>query len=608
MTDTLRVSEHVLKRIVSIKEPCTGQLFGSLDGSIMPTILGFCKMPENDTPPDDDGMRTGARRNLPCEMDLYGWVKVGPLEGVEEFILAQMPQEADITDFPVFLHLLTPCDRTSLRTYIYLQGKLTKIECQSVPQTILFDEFYLLRIQCTLAMFCEQSPKSVSENAVRLRRRVAMGDVAFNVRAPASDVMINQHRTAGISCEENVESLHRLTTAPAAERDDGFGVPGVKVTKKAQKPTAPLTEYRVIDVEVLLKKSIDDSDKQLRRDACNVTIDNRNEGQTVKIPIQVDCLAMLHRDTKVSRLFFAMVETVFRSLGLIELALLEQLRELKRCFVPKCFHVLARELGHFVTCVYPYGDQLPETDPFLQAQRAALHKQFALPTNRPFFRKGNAYHFHGNKQLLLNPHQTLAVPYPDGQTAIVDGVYSYHHYMQDEFDDKGWGCAYRSLQTLISWFNRQGYSTDQTIPSHADIQKCLVRVGDKQPSFVGSRQWIGSTEVSICLNEFVGVDSRIMHVASGAELAMRGRELVHHFQLQGTPIMIGGGVLAHTILGVSLDADEGQTKFLILDPHYTGVDELGPVLSKGWCGWKGGDFWDKSSYYNLCMPQRPAMI
>lgn len=39
-----------------------------------------------------------------------------------------------------------------------------------------------------------------------------------------------------------------------------------------------------------------------------------------------------------------------------------------------------------------------------------------------------------------------------GKVSIVDGLYSYHHYMQNNFDDNGWGCAYRSLQTIISWF------------------------------------------------------------------------------------------------------------------------------------------------------------
>jgi hypothetical protein len=40
----------------------------------------------------------------------------------------------------------------------------------------------------------------------------------------------------------------------------------------------------------------------------------------------------------------------------------------------------------------------------------------------------------------------------DGEVSAVKGIYSYHHYRQDSVDDSGWGCAYRSLQTIISWF------------------------------------------------------------------------------------------------------------------------------------------------------------
>lgn len=53
---------------------------------------------------------------------------------------------------------------------------------------------------------------------------------------------------------------------------------------------------------------------------------------------------------------------------------------------------------------------------------------------------------------------------------MVQGIYSYHHYMQDRMDDNGWGCAYRSLQTICSWFQQQGY-VEQPVPSHKEIQQ-----------------------------------------------------------------------------------------------------------------------------------------
>ncbi len=76
-------------------------------------------------------------------------------------------------------------------------------------------------------------------------------------------------------------------------------------------------------------------------------------------------------------------------------------------------------------------------------------------------------------------------------------------------------------------------------------------------------------------------------------------------------LISGGGVLAHTILGVDWD-EAGNIAWLVLDPHYTGNDwtndkkpNLSHIQSKGWVGWKKPGFWDKNAFYNLCMPQRP---
>ena len=33
----------------------------------------------------------------------------------------------------------------------------------------------------------------------------------------------------------------------------------------------------------------------------------------------------------------------------------------------------------------------------------------------------------------------------------VSGHYEYWHYGCDGFDDRGWGCGYRTLQTICSW-------------------------------------------------------------------------------------------------------------------------------------------------------------
>lgn len=74
---------------------------------------------------------------------------------------------------------------------------------------------------------------------------------------------------------------------------------------------------------------------------------------------------------------------------------------------------------------------------------------------------------------------------------------------------------------------------------------------------------------------------QMVTVNQGADIPSKARELAQHFVTQGTPVMIGGGVLAYTLLGVAFNEDTGEAAFLILDPHYTGGASL------GWGWWMG---------------------
>lgn len=84
----------------------------------------------------------------------------------------------------------------------------------------------------------------------------------------------------------------------------------------------------------------------------------------------------------------------------------------------------------------------------------------------------------------------------------------------------------------------QGY-TEAPIPTHKEIQQCLVKIGDKTSSFIGSKNWIGSTEVGFVLDTMLGVRSKIIFANTGQDLQSYGAELVFHFQRHGSPIMIG---------------------------------------------------------------------
>ena len=191
------------------------------------------------------------------------------------------------------------------------------------------------------------------------------------------------------------------------------------------------------------------------------------------------------------------------------------------------------------------------------------------------------------------------------QKYLVKPDYIYFHYNQDNFKDDGWGCAYRSLQTLLSW-QYLNKSFNKKIPSIPEIQQILVDLGDKQNDFVNSKNWIGSIEVSYVIQKLTGVDSAILYFKSGAEVLNHLPVLKHHFETFGGPIMIGGGVLAYTLLGVAEDQEKPEkSQFLILDPHYKGKEDLKFVTnakSKA-VYWTSHKIFKASHFYNLCCPQ-----
>ena len=91
---------------------------------------------------------------------------------------------------------------------------------------------------------------------------------------------------------------------------------------------------------------------------------------------------------------------------------------------------------------------------------------------------------------------------------------------QDKFDDAGWGCAYRSLQTICSWFARQHYAA-RAPPGHREIQQALVAIGDKDAAFVGSRREAAAAAlVCVCVR---GACQRGRRQAAAAPSAAGGR-------------------------------------------------------------------------------------
>ena len=304
-------------------------------------------------------------------------------------------------------------------------------------------------------------------------------------------------------------------------------------------------------------------------------------GTTVRIPLGLDALGLLPTAAPATQLMEVLKGAVGRQVGDIAAAVLAEFKSKATISRPGVHHFHPPGLGHAVTLVYSQA----AGEGGLEQFRRSVHKSFLLPLDRPLFRccscyyrcyfsfclsrRSNAVTFatHGSAGKLRNVHLGLehGLRGEGVKVALVQGSYVYHHYMQvwgvgvrvgvavgkqtvaprpqDNFDDDGWGCAYRSLQTLVSWLRLQGYTETEVqycpptglvlnlrlfsqhilllllllhfllfclllyhyyhlhclqVPGHKDVQKCLVDIGDKETKFIGSKQWIGSTEVGSC--------------------------------------------------------------------------------------------------------------
>lgn len=93
-------------------------------------------------------------------------------------------------------------------------------------------------------------------------------------------------------------------------------------------------------------------------------------------------------------------------------------------------------------------------------------------------------------------------------STVFRGSLIFYHYKCDGKDDCGWGCGYRTIQTLCSWIIKTKENcSSKTVPSINQIQEVLVDLEDKPPSFNQSHQWIGTCEAAMVLSQLYDVSS-----------------------------------------------------------------------------------------------------
>eukprot|EP00050_Salpingoeca_kvevrii_P000338 m.146351 g.146351 ORF g.146351 m.146351 type:complete len:289 (-) comp10090_c0_seq11:450-1316(-) len=175
--------------------------------------------------------------------------------------------------------------------------------------------------------------------------------------------------------------------------------------------------------------------------------------------------------------------------------------------------------------------------------------------------------------VLLLPPSSINPP-SDADSVRTEAIAAdsllYYHYLVDAFDDRGWGCGYRALQTICAWLRLHLPAPKQSKePSVRDVQALFVQWDMKPPAFASSRDWIGSPEVWMCIDWLYDVPCRILSLGSGAELhqAPAQNKLAAHFAKFRCPIFCGGDrdSMAKTIAGIRISSSSPcQSTVLVL--------------------------------------------
>uniref|UniRef100_A0A6B2EL48 Probable Ufm1-specific protease 2 n=1 Tax=Phlebotomus kandelakii TaxID=1109342 RepID=A0A6B2EL48_9DIPT len=569
MTPKLCFSRSLFQRLKAMKSAFKGCLYGVKTQECI-LILGFTvsqTLDDGTFARVDDGFNV-IKNNLPAGIDFCGYITVGSdeLPGAG----SDLKGNVNLSQNPILLTCKLE-EELKATAGVLVEGIFREIPHETLEYSEILEKLCLLRVEFSANLLVEESAQSIKNFFREFEKKFLPRRLYFHVKG--SDIFIGAQKGDKQVTVGNIYSQIK---------NDG----GKSKNKN----------LRTLNLATLVSRT-EHREELVNRSCAKIEFSCTRK---LSIPLVLEGVALAPLEATSNQLHDLLTESLLRNLRLVEEGLLRGIDEDREFLLLKPFNAQMINFPHTFLCVWP--ESVDESNHVLKDRRRIFHKVFGLPPTKPFFRRPNA--LPQTVDVLLNTHVGLKGALPGWQQHLVQGSYGYYHYMQHNYNDSGWGCAYRSLQTIFSWFKLQGY-TEKPIPSHYDIQEALVSMGDKPRAFLGSSQWIGSTEVSLCLEKFLNISSRIMYVQSGRDLADKGTELAMHFESQGTPIMIGGGVLAHTIIGVDYNRETGETKFLILDPHYTGAEDLQTIQQKGFCNWKTANFWDKKTFYNLCMPIRP---
>ncbi|XP_038659899.1 ufm1-specific protease 2-like [Scyliorhinus canicula] len=365
------------------------------------------------------------------------------------------------------------------------------------------------------------------------------------------------------------------------------------VRKYARKKTVKITPLKVINLQVRFELSRTDV-------AEKVIIQHNKMARThFKLTLPLDVVVFANPEDTWSSLQDQFLEAVTAQLTVMDQCI-QRFTKGKTVPIPQAFHFELPERTTLTTVIYPAGI----SEKVLEPERKVLHGELGLD-NKPYLRRSMTFCFPTDEnkfKYLKNVHRFIAPLNPDEfKVYLVHGSYTFHHCLQDDSNDVGWGVPYRCIQVIISWFNYQGY-INIPLPTVEELQDGLTKGDEEFVNIAEIKEWPTGVQIASILKSY-----QISAVNYEFRTNDQPTHLISHFEEQGCPVMIFSEPKAYILLGIAVNDDPHATKHLVLDTMYTGNDEVTNVIEKA-VSWKGRDFWDEMEVYGLSQPQRPEGI
>jgi Ufm1-specific protease 2 len=184
--------------------------------------------------------------------------------------------------------------------------------------------------------------------------------------------------------------------------------------------------------------------------------------------------------------------------------------------------------------------------------------------------------------------------------------YKLYHYCLDNFDDTGFGCSYRNIQTILSAYKKY-YDESIKVP---DIRHILEYFNKKYKQIKNKRElWIEPYHVSQYINKEYDIKSKItLYIIKNNNVSNILKTSIdvylkdktyhkfedleqlfrNHFCKSKLPIIIDNGIYSYCIGNIN------KNEVTIIDPHTCKDEDVIKIKDFSFI---------KNSFWMICIPQ-----